>query len=57
MADKTTVPWDWELLTSVIVNQVILQMCEYTGMLGDVSKYGTISVVEQQQLNYTDAIF
>ena len=25
MADKTTVPWDWELVTSVVANKVLFQ--------------------------------
>ncbi|XP_069387633.1 SUMO-interacting motif-containing protein 1 isoform X1 [Paralichthys olivaceus] len=34
MADKTTVPWDWELLTSVMVNQdyTIKHQCEVVRM-------------------------
>ncbi|XP_068442280.1 SUMO-interacting motif-containing protein 1 [Clinocottus analis] len=33
MADKTTVPWDWELLTSVMADQ--RPQCEVVGMLLD----------------------
>ncbi|XP_053284182.1 uncharacterized protein simc1 [Pleuronectes platessa] len=33
MADKTTVPWDWELLTSVVANQdCISKQCEVVRM-------------------------